>query len=798
MTRRLRWRVAGPVAALAVAAVLIPGTPAYLPNWLGPRAEYDGRPARGWMKNLTSPDPEARHQAAHALGAIGPEAEEAVPALAAVLHDDPDRQVRSEAALALFKMAPASRAAVPALGDALADENPVVRVNAALALLRMREEARPAVPALTRAVKDGRNVEYIGSFTVTTQEVAILALGRATAGTADAVPTLTEALEEARTDLTRRAAVRALGEVGPPARPAVPQLQALLRGQSDDLRLVAEDALRKIGADPAPAAPPDRPEESMLPEPERKYIWDIEHHGNLLVKYGFAPLADALRRADAQALSAVLADDFAGTDLAEPRRVRADVGFAEVERLQDSGRPPAPLSRAGFVARLLEFRKVFATVPPQVKFALMTLGPKRRGDLGGPWEGTAQLRMHGEYAKGAPAEVVLTVRYELARPPTPESLAGPGWLKAAGVTQALTARATHYLFTEAAKARGLDPSRLYDSWAGGQFRNAPGGVYVCDFDRDGILDLLVTDVTGCALYRGRPEGGFEDVTARCGLPRGPTPWPIAAWVDVDGDGWEDLILAGRFYRNEAGARFADYTDRCNLRLPVDATGVVVADYDRDGRLDLYVTRQARPGGRAWLDGRSSDPKGNYLFRNLGDWRFEDVTKAAGAAGGHRSTFSAAWLDANNDGWPDLHVVNEFGDGVLLVNNGNGTFSERPLADRPADFGTMGVAVGDVDNDGNIDIYCANMYSKAGARVIGNLAPDAYPPAVMEKMRRFVAGSQLHLNKGGLKFEQVGPKMQVAAVGWAYGPCLADFDGDGFLDLYATAGFASRNRDEPDG
>ena len=75
---------------------------------------------------------------------------------------------------------------------------------------------------------------------------------------------------------------------------------------------------------------------------------------------------------------------------------------------------------------------------------------------------------------------------------------------------------------------------------------------------------------------------------------------------------------------------------------------------------------------------------------------------------------------------------------------------------------------------------------------------AYPPQVMEKMRRFVAGSQLHLNKGGLKFDQVGRQMQVAAVGWAYGACLADLDNDGWLDIYATAGYISRNRDEPDG
>jgi hypothetical protein len=111
---------------------------------------------------------------------------------------------------------------------------------------------------------------------------------------------------------------------------------------------------------------------------------------------------------------------------------------------------------------------------------------------------------------------------------------------------------------------------------------------------------------------------------------------------------------------------------------------------------------------------------------------------------------------------------------------------------------MGLAVGDVNNDGNIDLYCANMYSKAGTRVIGNLKPDAYPAPIMEKFRRFVAGSQLHLNRGGGKFEQVGPAAGVAAVGWAYGPALADLDNDGFLDVFGNAGYVSRDRNEPDG
>jgi HEAT repeat protein len=800
MTRRQVMRLVVIVVALAAVAVLIPGTPIYLPNLLSRSGLYEAGAARSWIKALDSPDAETRHQAVHALGAMGPEGAEAVPALARILREDADYQDRGEAALALLKIAPASKAAVPELAQALEDKEPIVRMNSALALFRLGTESRPAVPALIKAMGEDDNDTNVATFTFTIRMMAARAVGRATAGTADGVPALSAALEGSHSEPMTLAVARALGEVGPEARPAVPQLRKLLQDNSKDVRQAAEEALQRIEvAPPEPKGQTragDEAENLELPEAERAYLWDIEHHGNVLVKRGFGPFAEALKAADAAALSRLLADDFAGADLGQPRRVRAASGPAEVERLQGAGRPPVPLDRDAFVARLLEFRKPFAGTPG-VKFALMTLGPKVRGQLDGAWEGTAQLRLFGEHAPGAPAEAVVVLRYEIPRP-TAETLARPGWLRAAGVQQVLQARAPHYLFAEVAQQRGLDTARLHDNWKSDRIETAPGGVYVCDFDRDGILDVLITDVTGNALYRGRPDGTFEDVTERCGLPRQSVGGVVAAWVDIDGDGWDDLILARRVYRNEAGQHFTDYTGRCNLHLPADATGVVVADYDRDGRLDLYATRPGRAAGKSWLDSRSGESHGNYLYRNKGDWQFEDVTRASGALGGHRSTFTAAWLDANNDGWPDLYVPNEFGDGVLLVNERDGTFSEHPLADRPADFGSMGLAVGDVDNDGNIDIYSANMYSKAGARVIGNLAPDAYPPAVLEKMRRFVAGSQLHLNKGGLKFEQVGKAMQVAGVGWAYGACLADLDNDGWLDIYATCGFISKDRNEPDG
>jgi hypothetical protein len=115
-----------------------------------------------------------------------------------------------------------------------------------------------------------------------------------------------------------------------------------------------------------------------------------------------------------------------------------------------------------------------------------------------------------------------------------------------------------------------------------------------------------------------------------------------------------------------------------------------------------------------------------------------------------------------------------------------------------DFGSMGVTCGDIDNDGNIDIYAANMYSKAGNRIIGNLRPDTYPERVMDRLHRFTTGSQLWRNRGGLAFEPLGIPFQVNSVGWAFGPALMDLDNDGFLDIFATAGNISRSRTEPDG
>jgi hypothetical protein len=558
------------------------------------------------------------------------------------------------------------------------------------------------------------------------------------------------------------------------------------------------------GVEEPPGEPPPEPATPPLKgmdEEQRHFIWEIEHHGNVLNRVGFPALANALKQGDEKAVARVLGPDFTGAAPREPREASVRTDFVNVVRRTDAGKVPEKLDGGQFVSRLLEYRRFFGHKVAGIKIALMKLRPTRADDLDAPWEGTGQLRLWGEKEKGKPAEVVVYLSYRTVRP-TREAMAAGKWLLACSITQSQVGWAERFLMRESARERGLEPHSLHDNWVADHHQPATGGVFLCDFDRDGLLDVLITDVNGYFLYKGLPGGKFKNVTAEVGLPEMlqevSSRALVAAWVDLDGDGWEDLLLGPYVFRNLRGERFENVTRLCNLRLSARAGGVAVADFDGDGRMDVYEFQPGVGKADSWLGGKAASGAGNRLWRNKGGWKFEDVTASSGTDGGDRSTFTALWLDADNDGRPDLYVPNEFGDGVLYLNRGNGKFRPCPLTNKPNDFGTMGATAGDVDNDGNIDLYCANMYSKAGTRVIGNVRPGTYPEDVMDRVRRFVKGSELHLNRGGLRFEQKGKAWQVNDAGWAYGPALVDLDNDGWLDLYATAGYISRSRTEPDG
>jgi hypothetical protein len=465
------------------------------------------------------------------------------------------------------------------------------------------------------------------------------------------------------------------------------------------------------------------------------------------------------------------------------------------------------LDRAGFVGWLKDLMGEFGK-DPQAKIALMEFAPVTRFELDKMWRGNVEVRFWGETEPGKPLEVVVYLDVTMSQP-TEDRLGAGGWLKSAEVTRLKVSRAERFLMKDVAADRGINVRELKDNWLDepDQVSSNTGGVFVCDFNHDGVPDFLLTDARlprGYKLYRGDPKGQFADVGDVLGF--NPKHAFIGSWMDLDGDGWEDLLLnTGQIFRNLKGEKFEEVTQKSNLfqvgnlRQTGAFTYHAVADYDGDGRLDIYLFRvDSQPLNGTWIDGKVGHNARNQLLRNKGSWQFEDVTAKTKTDGGARSTFSSVWLDANNDNRPDLYVIHEYGNGVLLINKPDGTFEQRELADRAADFGSMGLASGDFDNDGQIDLYVASMYSKSGNRVIGNLKPDAYQPEVMAKLKRMVAGSQLYQNLGGLKFEPVGKKFDVHGIGWAYAPTLVDIDNDGFLDLHTTTGFMSRTRDKPDG
>lgn len=250
MKKRLLFWVPCLAVGLAAVAAVLPGSSLYLSDLAFWGGYHDGHRTGYWIKALHSASPETRCQAIHALGAIGPPAEKAVPELTEILRRDPERGPRIEAALALSKLRPASRSAVPELAEALTDEELWVRMNAAIALAALGHDSQPAVPALIRALKDQMNRTNLDAFPFTIQQEVAVALGRASSGTPEAVPALSETLRTADSKWVRLTVARALAEVGGEARPAVPLLRGMLRDDDPGVRRTAEEALHRIEGEP--------------------------------------------------------------------------------------------------------------------------------------------------------------------------------------------------------------------------------------------------------------------------------------------------------------------------------------------------------------------------------------------------------------------------------------------------------------------------------------------------------------------------------------------------------------------
>jgi Tfp pilus assembly protein PilF len=536
---------------------------------------------------------------------------------------------------------------------------------------------------------------------------------------------------------------------------------------------------------------------------------------------------------------------------------------ARLRELSDALRRSGPQA-AGAVTRLLhsEFRGARLVPLGAAADSLPPLDVRRATDL--PREatldagafGTELQRLLGEFRDVAVAELLVTsvepegsadppsslrttVRYDLVGGGTTAhrvehvGVWEMGWRRRASGWQIvrwtaashLASRARAPVFTEITETAlgGTDSFRRQlttdlDSWMATldsvltRDSNGHHGVSVGDADGDGLDDLYVAQPAGLPnrLYRNRGDSTFEDITFESGVAV-LDDTAQSLFADVDNDGDQDLVVAAStgllLFVNGGTGRFTLAADAFRLAQPFQGvlTSIAMADYDRDGFLDLYVcvysylfgAGEDKAGTPApYYDARNGPP--SVLLRNDGKGRFVDATAEAGLdAGNDRYHFAAAWADYDGDDWPDLLVANDFGTKNLYRNLGrrNGTvrFEDGAASAGVLDHGAgMSATFLDYDNDGLLDIYAGNMWSAPGQRITSapTFMPDA-PPDVRALYRRHVRGNSLFRNLGNGRFEDRTLEARAEMGRWGWSSDALDFDSDGWDDLYVVNGMLTR-------
>jgi tetratricopeptide (TPR) repeat protein len=337
------------------------------------------------------------------------------------------------------------------------------------------------------------------------------------------------------------------------------------------------------------------------------------------------------------------------------------------------------------------------------------------------------------------------------------------------------------------------------------------GISVGDIDNDGIDELYVCQPGGLPnrLYKLQ-EGQFRDITARAGVGI-LDDTSCALFADFRNIGLQDLVVLRSsgpvLFLNRGDGTFALRPDAFLFHVKQQKgtfTGMSAADFDRDGKLDLYLCSytffQSEDQYRypaPYHDARNGPP--NFLFRNRlaadGAGAFEDATAAAGLnQNNDRFSFAPAWCDYDGDGWPDLFVANDFGRPNLYRNRG-GRFEDVAEAAGVAGVGPgMSAAWFDADGDGRPDLYVSDMWSAAGQRVVADAAfHPAATPELREAYRRHTKGNSLYRNRGDGTFEETG----AAEMGrWAWSADAHDFDNDGAPEIFITCGMLTGTR-QPD-
>ena len=547
----------------------------------------------------------------------------------------------------------------------------------------------------------------------------------------------------------------------------------------------------------------------LAPE-KQKHIWDLEHASFVIETYFGKPFTEALRVRDRERLLAAFRPEFQGEVLPSSGGVRREAGLvSELLRSVAETAPLRSVDAAGFVDQLLGYLTEFVRIE-RARLQVMHVELVER--KAGRWTVEFLLTAGGSGAGESPMEHVSRHRAELRYADDDEVKRGKAILTRFRTESVATRTATRKLMEEVTEQVGLDKVPLPDNWKlpTRLVRTHRYQFAVEDYDRDGYPDIAVSATNGRPLLLHSVGGkSFEDVTEAIGLqaaydsPKEKMLNALVGWIDYDNDGFPDLLMGYRLYHNDSGKRFV-HVAKPGLHFDRSPFGCVVADFDGDGRLDLYIVnqkgfRQRPPGKRPWVGDTQAGTE-NHLWHNEGGGRFRNITAEAAAGGGRHQTFAGVPLYLDDDPYPDLYLANDFGANVLLRNRGDGTFEDVTGGSGTGDFSTsMGVSAGDLDNDGKPELYVANMYSKMGRRVIANVDQDDYLPGLYDMIRGSLAGNRLYRLAGdGVEYEEVSETLGVNQVGWAFAPAMVDLDADGWLDLYATTGFNSADRNKPDG
>ena len=338
------------------------------------------------------------------------------------------------------------------------------------------------------------------------------------------------------------------------------------------------------------------------------------------------------------------------------------------------------------------------------------------------------------------------------------------------------------------------------------------GVAVLDANNDGLMDVFfASNMQGDRLYINKGNFKFEDQTKEAGIKNENWSTGIAI-VDINNDGYDDIYVckflydesskrANQFYINNGDGTFTDKAAEMGLADMGYGIMANFFDYDNDGDLDMYLANQPPNSlkGKSELKGKINYAYTDRIYRN-DNGRFTDVTDYTGIKN-YSYSLSATVFDFNNDGWLDIYVACDYDEpDFLYMNNGKGGFTN--VADdalkHMSNF-SMGVDIADVNNDGHLDVYVADMVAEDNFRQKTNMSgmnPKRFYALAKAGYHYQYMFNALHLNNGDNSFSEIAQLSGISNTDWSWTPLFIDFDQDGFKDLVVTNGLIKemRNKD----